>query len=87
MSNRAANRVAGGIADISVRMADSIIHHLGPSHYGEQLQDPKARPNAAKEIAAAAVVAASGIYDSMEQASRLVLKSGGQATSEFVGHK
>ena len=87
MSSKAANKVAGGIADISIKMADSIIHHLGPSHYGEQLQDPKARPNAAKEIAGAAVVAASGIYDSMEQASRLVLRSGGQATSDFVGHR
>jgi len=41
----------------------------------------------AKEVAAAAVVAAVGIYDSMEQAARLVLDSGGQATSEFIGHR
>lgn len=43
--------MAGGIADISVKMADSIIRHLGPGHYGEQLSDPQARPHAAKEIA------------------------------------
>jgi hypothetical protein len=88
MSSNVANKVAGGIADISVKMADSIIRHLGPSNnYGEQLNNPEKRPHAAKEIAGAAVLAAVGIYDSMEQASRLVLNSGGQATSEFVGHK
>lgn len=87
MSSRAANRVAGGIADISIKISETIIHHLGPKHTGEKLQDPQGRPNAAKEIAAAAVMAASGVYDSMEQASRLVFQSGSQASSDFVGHK
>lgn len=87
MTNRAANRVAGGIADVTIKISDTIIHHMGPKHYGEQLQDPNKRPNAAKEIASAAVLAATGVYDSMEQASRLVLKSSGQASSDFVGHK
>lgn len=86
--NRAANRVAGGIADISVKLADSIVKRLGPDNkYGAQLQDPATRPSAAREVAAASVVAAVGIYDSMEQAARLVLSSGGQATSEYIGHK
>ncbi len=52
MSSNVANKVAGGIADISVKMADSIIRHLGPSNnYGEQLNNPEKRPHAAKEIA------------------------------------
>ena len=53
MSSRAANKVAGGIADISVKMADSIIKHLGgkSSRYGEELSDPQKKPHAAKEIA------------------------------------
>ena len=87
MGNRAANKVAGGIADVTIKISETLIHHLGPKHTGEKLQDPNARPNAAKEIAAAAVLAATGVYDSMEQASRLVLKSSSQATGEFVGHK
>lgn len=83
-----ANRVAGGIADVSVKLADSIVHRVGPSNkVGQELNDPIKRPNAAKEVASAAVVAAVGIYDSMEQAAKLVLHSGGTATSEFIGHK
>ena len=53
MSSRAANKVAGGIADISVKMADSIIKHLGRNNqkYGEELSNPQTKPHAAKEIA------------------------------------
>lgn len=87
MGNKAANRVAGGIADLTIKISESLIHHLGPKHTGEQLQDPNKRPNAAKEVAAAAVLAATGVYDSMEQASRIVFNSSGQAASDFVGHK
>jgi spartin len=85
--NRAANAVAGGIADISIKVADSIVKRMGPTRYGEQLADPASRTNAAREVAAAAVVAAVGVYDSMEQAARIVLTSGGDATSQFIGHK
>ena len=82
-----ANKIAGGIADISIKIADAVIRHLGPSKYGEELSDPNKRPNAAKEVASAALLAATGIYDSMEQASRVVLNAGGQASSNFIGHK
>lgn len=87
MSSKAANKVAGGLADLTIKISETLIHTLGPKHTGEHLQDPNKRPNAAKEVAAAAVLAATGVYDSMEQASRLVFKSSGQATSDFVGHK
>lgn len=82
-----ANRIAGGVADISIKIADAIIRHLGPTKYGEELNDPNKRPNAAKEVAAAALLAATGVYDSMEQASRVVLNAGGKASSDFIGHK
>lgn len=86
--NWAANKVAGGLADISVKLADGIVKRLGPNNkYGQQLNDPDTRPGASREVAAAAVVAAVGIFDSMEQAARVVLNSGGTATSEFIGHK
>lgn len=53
-----------------------------------KLQGSKStRRNAAREIAAASVVAAAGIYDSMNVAANTVLQSGGQTTSSFIGHK
>ena len=53
-----------------------------------KLQGSKStRMNAAREIAAASVVAAAGIYDSMNVAANTVLQSGGQTTSSFIGHK
>ena len=53
-----------------------------------KLQGSKStRKNAAREIAAASVVAAAGIYDSMNVAANTVLQSGGQTTSSFIGHK
>lgn len=82
-----ANRVAVGIADITIKISDALIRHLGPSKTGEDLNDPNKRPSAIKEIAAAAILASTGIYDSMEEASRTVLTAGGQASSSFIGHK
>ena len=46
-----------------------------------------ARVQASREIAAASVVAASEIYESMEQAVKLVFKTTGSASANFVGHK
>lgn len=51
------------------------------------MQDPNSRSKAAKEIAAASVLAATGIYDSMTQASQLVFQSSGEAASGYVGHR
>lgn len=53
-----------------------------------KLQGSKStRRTAARDIAAASVVAAAGIYDSMNVAANTVLQSGGQTTSSFIGHK
>jgi len=53
-----------------------------------KLQGSKStRRNAAREISAASVVAAAGIYNSMNVAANTVLQSGGQTTSSFIGHK
>lgn len=45
------------------------------------------RTSAAKEIAAASVVAAAEIYESMYAGAMTVMKSGGSTTADFVGHK
>ncbi|KAL0047690.1 hypothetical protein WJX82_009562 [Trebouxia sp. C0006] len=80
--------VTGGVADTSLRVADGIVSRMGGSNYGQKLQGSKStRTNAAREIAAASVVAAAGIYDSMNVAANTVLQSGGQTTSSFIGHK
>ena len=53
-----------------------------------QLQGSKStRRNAAKDIAAASVVAAAGIYDSMNTAASTVFFAGGESTSKFIGHR
>lgn len=53
-----------------------------------QLQGSKStRRNAAKDIAAASVVAAAGIYDSMNTAASTVFFAGGETTSKFIGHR
>ena len=53
-----------------------------------KLQGSKStRRSAARDIAAASVVAAAGIYDSMNVAANTVLHTGGETTSSFIGHK
>lgn len=49
--------------------------------------DSTTRRSAAREIAAASVVAAAGIYESMDQAARTVMYQGGATSSSFIGHK
>lgn len=95
MCRRAAHRasttaatVAGGVADTSLRVADGIVSRMGNSNYGQQLQGSKStRRSAARDIAAASVVAAAGIYDSMNMGANTVLHSGGETASSFIGHK
>lgn len=80
--------VTTGVADTSIRVADGIVARMGNSNYGQQLQGSKStRRSAARDIAAASVVAAAGIYDSMNVAANTVLHTGGEATSGFIGHK
>lgn len=56
--------------------------------FGRQLQGSKStRRTAAKDIAAASVVAAAGIYDSMNVAASTVFFAGGESTSKFIGHR
>ena len=49
--------------------------------------EQKKKRGAAKNVAASSVLAALEIYDSMESAALLVLKSSGDASSGFIGHR
>ena len=61
-------------------------HRMGSAC--RQLQGSKStRRSAARDIAAASVVAAAGIYDSMNTGANTVLHSGGETASSFIGHK
>ena len=64
---------------------------LGRTQYSEQLGDPNANPqqkrSAIKDVAAASVLAALEVYESMEAAALVVTKAGGDATSGFVSHR
>lgn len=84
-----AGRVSQKAADISIRVAESIVRRVGPSAgFGRQLNaGGQSRADAAQEIAAASLVAAVEIYASMEEAARTVVKSSGQATADLVGHR
>lgn len=84
-----AGRVSQTAADISVRVAESIVRRVGPSAgFGRQLNaGGQRRAEAAQEIAAASLVAAVEIYASMEEAAKTVVASSGQATADLVGHK
>jgi hypothetical protein len=84
-----AGRVSQRAADISVRVAESIVRRVGPASGIGQLLNAggQSRAAAAQEIAAASLVAAVEIYASMEEAARLVVQSSGQATSELIGHR
>lgn len=84
-----AGRVSQKAADISIRVAESIVRRVGPSAgFGRQLNaGGQSRADAAQEIAAASLVAAVEIYASMEEAARIVVKSSGQATADLVGHR
>eukprot|EP00891_Asterochloris_glomerata_P007958 jgi/Astpho2/7958/Aster-06555 len=87
--NHLSGTVTGQVADMSIRVADGIVRRMGGSNYGQKLQsDAKpTRTSAAKEIAAASVVAAAEIYESMYAGAMTVMKSGGSTTADFVGHK
>ncbi len=84
-----AGKVSQKAADISIRVAESIVRRVGPSAgFGRQLNaGGQSRADAAQEIAAASLVAAVEIYASMEEAARTVVKSSGQATADLVGHR
>ena len=64
---------------------------LGRTKDAEGLADPNASPqkkqSAVRDVAAASVLAALEIYDSMEAAALVVTKAGGDATSGYVTHK
>lgn len=86
-----AGAVANKLTDISTRVADSLIRRLGRSQTSEQLADPNASPqkkqSAIRDVAAASVLAALEVYDSMEAAALVVTKASGDATSGYVSHK
>lgn len=84
-----AGRVSQKAADISIRVAESIVRRVGPSAgFGHQLNaGGQSRTEAAQEIAAASLVAAVEIYASMEEAARTVIASSGQATADLVSHR
>lgn len=66
-------------------------YRLGRSQTSEQLADPNASPqkkqSAIRDVAAASVLAALEVYDSMEAAALVVTKASGDATSGYVSHK
>ena len=52
-----------------------------------QSQEPQVRKGAVKEICAASVLAADQIFEAMQQAAGQVAATGGQTSSNLVGHK
>ena len=87
MANKAANKVAGGIADLTIKISDTMIHHMGPKHYGEQLQDPIKGPTQPRRLPLLPSLRPQGCMTRWSRLPGLFLSPSGQASGDVVGHR
>eukprot|EP00884_Botryococcus_braunii_P002193 jgi/Botrbrau1/11975/Bobra.0115s0011.1 len=78
----AASWLVTGVASVGSTLAEHVVRRVAPQGGREPLD-----PNSKRGIAAASVVAAIDLYESMEGATRRVLDSTGRTTASFVSHK
>ncbi|KAK9839529.1 hypothetical protein WJX81_007435 [Elliptochloris bilobata] len=91
-SSQAAAGVLSVAHELPARVADTLVRRLGgraslvPGELAAG-QPPASRMGAAREVAAASVLAAVDVYAAMAEAAETVVHTGGAAASQLVTHK